>query len=78
MAPICMPEEGAGGAGAVAVGGVRSRLSRSPRRSPCDGMTAGAASETPAAELMSGLSTLSPLTREEKKIKKNTEKLFFS
>lgn len=60
IAPICKPEEG-GGVGPVAAGGVRSRLSRSPRRSPWDGMTAGGASETPAAEPVSGLSTLSPL-----------------
>lgn len=43
------------------MGGVRSRLSRSPRRSPWDGITAGGASETPAAEPVSGLSALSPL-----------------
>ena len=60
IAPICIPEEGAGG-GPVVVGGVRSRLSRSPRRSPWDGITAGGASETPAAEPVSGLSALSPL-----------------
>lgn len=62
MAPSCMPEV-AGGGGPVVAGGVRSRLRRSPRRSPCDGMTAGGASETPAAEPVSGLSTLSPLER---------------
>lgn len=60
IAPNCIPEEGAGG-GPVVAGGVRSRLSRSPRRSPWDGMTAGGASVTPAAEPGSGLSTLSPL-----------------
>lgn len=60
MAPICMPAEGGGGP--VVVGGVRSRLSRSPRRSPWDGMTdVGASVETPAAEFVSGLSALSPL-----------------
>lgn len=61
IAPICIPEVGAG---AVA-GGVRSRLSRSPRRSPWDGMTAGGASETPVVEPVSGLSTLSPLNKTE-------------
>lgn len=59
-APICKPDDGAG-AVAVAAGGARSRLSRSPRRSPWDGMTAGGASGAPAAEPVSGLSTLSPL-----------------
>lgn len=58
IAPICNPEDGGG---AVAAGGVRSRLSRSPSRSPWDGMTAGGTSETPVVELVSGLSTLSPL-----------------
>lgn len=63
IAPICTPEEG-GGNGPVVVGGVRSRLSRSPRRSPWDGITAGGASETAAAtEPVSGLSTLSPLVQ---------------
>lgn len=46
------------------VGGVRSRFSRSPRRSPCDGMTAGGTSEAAAAAVpVSGLSTLSPLVQ---------------
>lgn len=61
IAPICMPLE-AGGGGPVVVGGVRSRLRRSPSRSPWDGMTAGGASETAAAEAVSGLS-LSPLVK---------------
>lgn len=60
-APICIPEVGAG----VVAGGVRSRLRRSPKRSPWDGMTAGGASETPAVETVSGLSTLSPLNKTE-------------
>lgn len=60
-APICIPEVGGG----TLAGGVRSRLSRSPRRSPWDGMTAGGASETPAVEPVSGLSTLSPLNQTE-------------
>lgn len=64
-APICKPEDGAG-AVAVAVGGTKSRLSRSPRRSPWDGMTAGGASGAPAAEPVSGLSTLSPLKEADK------------
>lgn len=67
-----MPEEG-GGVGPVAVGGVRSRLSRSPRRSPWDGITAGGASETPATEAASGLSTLSPLVKKERKKKTNLD-----
>lgn len=57
MAPICI--EGCTD-GTVAVGGARSRLSRSPRRSPCDGMTAGGASDVPDWPT-SGLSALSPL-----------------
>lgn len=61
-APICIPEVAAG---AVA-GGVRSRLSRSPRRSPWDGMTAGGTSDAPAVEPVSGLSTLSPLNKTER------------
>lgn len=63
MAPSCMPE-GAGGGGPVVAGGVRSRLRRSPRRSPWDGMTAGGASGTPTPEPVSGLSMLSPLERD--------------
>lgn len=60
IAPICMPLEAGGGP--VVVGGVRSRLRRSPSRSPWDGMTAGGASETAAAESVPGLS-LSPLVK---------------
>lgn len=57
MAPICI--DGCT-EGTVAVGGARSRFSRSPRRSPCDGMTAGGASEGPDWPT-SELSALSPL-----------------
>lgn len=63
IAPICMPEV-VGGGGPVVVVGVRSRLSRSPRRSPWDGMTAGGVSV--AAAPGSGLSTLSPLVERKK------------
>lgn len=61
MPPICMPE--VGGGGPVVVGGARSRLRRSPRRSPWEGMIEGAASaaEPPAALPTSGLSVPSPL-----------------
>lgn len=47
------------------VGGARSRLSRSPSRSPWEGMTAGGgvSGTAPTAWLASGLSLLSPLQR---------------
>jgi len=76
IAPICMPEE-LGGGGPVVVGGVRSRLSRSPRRSPWDWMTAGGASVTPAAEPLSGLSTLSPLVERKQEERKQHFNLAF-
>ena len=80
MAPICIPEAGAGGGGPEVAGGVRSKLRRSPKRSPWDGMTAGGASETPAAEPVSGLSTLSPLAEikgAQKKANSHSRDIFF-
>ena len=59
MPPIGMG--GPGGAPAVEVGGVRSRFSRSPSRSPWEGMTAAGASVAPGAPPVSWLSELSPL-----------------
>lgn len=57
-APICTEEDARGG---PLTGGPRSRLRRSPSRSPWAGMTSGCSLEGTPAGAVSGLSVLSLL-----------------